>query len=54
MPCSFAYKLLCVDDKFSKPIVIFRGGNAAYEFFKAILRENECCKKVEKNISTKI
>ena len=24
IPCSFAYKLVCVYDKFSKPIVIFR------------------------------
>ena len=30
IPCSFAYKLVCVDDKFSKPIVVFRGENAAY------------------------
>ena len=22
--CSFAYKLICVDDKFTKPIVVFR------------------------------
>ena len=32
VPCSFAYKLVCVDDKFTTPIVIFRGENAAYEF----------------------
>ena len=37
IPCSFAYKLVCVDDKFRKPIVIYRGKNAAYKFFKAIL-----------------
>ena len=29
IPCSFAYKLVCVDDKFTKPIVFFRGENAA-------------------------
>ena len=29
IPCSFAYKLVCVDDKFTNPIVVFRGGNAA-------------------------
>ena len=34
--CSFAYKLVCVDDEFTKPIVVFRGENAAYEFIKAI------------------
>ena len=29
VPCSFSYKLGCVDDKFSKQIVAFRGENAA-------------------------
>ena len=48
IPCSFAYKLVCVDDKFTKPIVVFRGENAAYEFIKAILKEFEYCKKVMK------
>ena len=28
--CSFAYKLVCVDDEFTKPIFVFRGENAAY------------------------
>ena len=32
VPCSFAYKLVCVDDRFSKPIVLYRGKNAAYKF----------------------
>ena len=35
IPCSFAYKLVCVDDKFSRPIVVFRGKNVTYEFIKA-------------------
>ena len=48
IPCSFAYKLVCVDDKFTKPIVVFRGENAAYEFIEAILKEYEYCKKVMK------
>ena len=37
--CSFDYKVICIDDKFSKPIVIYRGENTAYEFIKAILKE---------------
>ena len=48
IPCSFAYKLVCVDDKFTKPIVVFRGENAAYEFIKPILKEYEYCKTVMK------
>ena len=43
--CSFAYKVACVDDKFTKPIVVYRGENAAYEFIKAILKEYKYCKK---------
>ena len=43
--CSFAYKLLCVGDKFTKPVVVFRGENGAYEFFKGILKEYWYCKK---------
>ena len=49
IPCSFAYKIVCVDDKFSKPIVVVRGKNAAYKFIEAILEEYEYCKKVMKN-----
>ena len=25
IPCNFAYKFVCIDDKFSKPIVVYRG-----------------------------
>ena len=48
VPCSFAYKLVCIDDEFTKPIVVFRGKNAAYKFIEAILKEFEYCKKVMK------
>ena len=46
IPCSFSYKLGCVDDKLTKPIVVFRGENPAYEFIKAIFKEYLHCKKV--------
>ena len=39
IPCSFAYKIVCIDHRFTKPTIIYRGGNAAYEFIKAILEE---------------
>ena len=48
VPCSFTYKVVCVDDKFSKSIVVYRGKNAAYEFIKAIFKEYKYCKKVMK------
>ena len=48
IPCSFAYKPVCADDEFTKPIVVFRGDSTAYEFIKKILKEFKCCKKVMK------
>ena len=30
IPCIFAYKVVCVDDKFTNQIVVYRGKNAAY------------------------
>ena len=48
IPCSFAYKLVCFDEKFTKPIVVFRSENAAFKFIEAILKEDEYCKKVIK------
>ena len=43
--CNFAYKLVCVDDKSSKLIVVFRGKNTAFKFIEAILNEYQYCKK---------
>ena len=39
LPCSFAYKLVCVNDKFSKDIVLYRGKNAVYKFIQSIFKE---------------
>ena len=47
--CGFAYKVVCVDDRFTKRIVVYRGENAAYEFIKTILKEYKYCKKVMKS-----
>ena len=51
--CSYAYKIVCVDDRFSKQIVVYRGKNAAYEFIKAILKEYKYCKNIIKKHSNK-
>ena len=48
VPCSYAYKVVSIDDRFSKSIVVFKGKNAAYEFIKAILEEHKYCKKIMK------
>ena len=46
IPCSFAYKIVCIDKKFTKPNIIYRGENGAYKIIKAILVEYEYCKKI--------
>ena len=48
VPCSYAYKIVCIDDRFSKLIVVYGGENVAYEFIKAILKEYKNCKKIMK------
>ena len=48
IPYSFAYKLVCVDDKLTKLVVVFRGENAAHEFIEKIVKEYQYCKKVMK------
>ena len=46
IPCNFAYKVVCIDDKFSKDIVLYRGENPIFKFIISILREYGYCKKV--------
>ena len=48
IPCSYAYKIVCIDDRFSKSIVVYRGENAAYEFTRAVPKEYKYCKKIIK------
>ena len=48
IPCSFVYKVVCIDNRFTKPTIIYRGENAAYEFIEAILEEYKFCKKIMK------
>ena len=48
IPCSFACKVVCVDNEFSKKVVLYRRNNAIYKFIEAILEEYYCCKKTTK------
>ena len=45
IPRSYACKTFCIHDRFSKPIVIYRGQNAAYEFIKQFLKSINIAKK---------
>ena len=49
VPCTYAYKVVRIDDRFSKPIVIYRGEDATYKFIKKILEEHKYCKKIMKD-----
>ena len=49
VPRSYAYKVVRIGDRFSKPIVVSRGEDAAYKFIKAILEERKYFKKIIKD-----
>ena len=47
--CGYGYKVVCCyDDKYTKPIQIYRGEKAVYKFMEAMLEEVKYCKKVMK------
>ena len=46
--CSFDYKLVCIDDKFSKDVVLYRGINTVYKFIQSIFKEYSYCRRVMK------
>ena len=47
IPCSFAYKVVCIDDRFTRSTVVYRGEHAAYEFIKSILEGHKSCRKIK-------
>ena len=48
IPFNFSYKVVCIDDRFSNPVVLYRGKNVIYSFIKTILEEHYYCKDVIK------
>ena len=48
IPCSFAYNVVCIDDRFSKLVVLYRGKNAVNKFVEAIVKEYDYYRKVIK------
>ena len=45
---SYDYKLVCVDDKFSKPFKSYLGEDAVYNFIISMIEESKYCIDVEK------
>ena len=48
IPWSYAYKIVCIDNKISKKGLLYRGKTAVYKFIEAILKEYDYCKKIIK------
>ena len=48
VPCSFTYKVVCVDNKYSKDVVLYRGKDAVFKFIKCIFKEYGYCRRVMK------
>ena len=48
IPCSFAYKVVCIDNRFSKSVGLYRGKITLNKFIEAVLKENDYCKKMIK------
>ena len=47
--CGYGYKVVCCyDDKYTKPVQIYRGEKAVYKFMEAMLNEVKYCKKMIK------
>ena len=46
IPCSFAYKVVYADDKFSKLVVFYRSKNVVYKFIGAVLKVHQYCRRV--------
>ena len=45
---SYGYKLVCVDDEFSKPFKSYLGQDAVYSFVSSMIEESKYCSDVMK------
>ena len=54
IPCNFTYKIVYIDDTFSKVVVLSRGKNAVNRFIAAVLNECGHCRRVIKITLTKV
>ena len=52
--CGYGYKVVCCyDDKYTKPVQIYRGEKTVYKFMEAMLEEVKYCKKTMKRCFNK-
>ena len=45
IPCSFTNKVVCIDNRFSEKVALYRKTNVVYRFIEVILNEYNYCKK---------
>ena len=48
IPCSFAYKVVCIDNKLSKDVELYRGKNAVLKFKMSVFKEYDYCSSMMK------
>ena len=48
IPCSFAYKVVCVDNKFHKRIILYKEKDAVFRLIKSVLNAYNYCRSVMK------
>ena len=48
--CSFGYKVVCTDDRYTKPTVIYRGPNVTETFLRKLVEEEMHIKNILNNI----
>ena len=46
--CSYGYKLVCVNDKFSKPFKTYLRKDSVYNFLKNMIEESKYCSEMMK------
>ena len=46
--CYLQFYSVCINDRFSSPVVLYKGKNAVNTFIEAILKEYDYCKSVKK------
>ena len=44
--CSYGYKLVCIDDKFSKTFKSYLGEDAVYNFIRSMIKGSKYCSDV--------
>ena len=53
IPYSFVYKFVCIDDEFSKSVLLYRGKYEVYRFIKKFLGQYDHCKDCDKKCLNK-